>query len=89
MRWPAATVMGLFLAVMLYATGGLPPRGCPEAPANQSVASYYISETLNDTATPNVVTAVLVDYRGYDTFGETIVIFTAGLACVLLLRRRG
>lgn len=34
---------------------------------------------------PNFVTAVLADYRGYDTLGETTVIFTAGLACLLIL----
>ncbi|MCP4369674.1 MAG: sodium:proton antiporter, partial [Deltaproteobacteria bacterium] len=38
--------------------------------------------------TPNIVTAVLADYRGYDTLGETTVIFSAGMACILLLRRR-
>jgi multicomponent Na+:H+ antiporter subunit B len=35
------------------------------------------------------VTAVLADYRGYDTLGETIVIFTAGLACILILMKKG
>jgi multicomponent Na+:H+ antiporter subunit B len=43
---------------------------------------------MEDAATPNVVTTVLADYRGYDTLGETTVIFTAGVACILLLRRR-
>jgi len=43
---------------------------------------------MEDAATPNVVTTVLADYRGYDTLGETTVIFTTGIACILLLRRR-
>jgi multicomponent Na+:H+ antiporter subunit B len=42
---------------------------------------------MEDTETPNIVTSVLADYRGYDTLGETIVIFTAGLACLLVLWR--
>jgi multicomponent Na+:H+ antiporter subunit B len=42
---------------------------------------------MEHTHTPNVVTSVLADYRGYDTLGETTVIFTAGMACILLLRR--
>lgn len=88
MRWIAATILGLFLVFMLYATSSLPLRGDPDAPASTHVAAYYIEESMTDTETPNVVTSVLVDYRGYDTFGETIVIFTAGLACVLLLRRK-
>jgi multicomponent Na+:H+ antiporter subunit B len=43
---------------------------------------------MEDTATPNVVTSVLADYRGYDTLGETTVVFTAGIACILLLRKK-
>ncbi|MFB3115765.1 MAG: hydrogen gas-evolving membrane-bound hydrogenase subunit E [Nitrospirales bacterium] len=42
---------------------------------------------MEDTLTPNVVTSVLMDYRALDTLIETVVIFTAGIACVLLLRR--
>ena len=41
---------------------------------------------MEDTSVPNIVTAVLADYRGYDTMFETIVIFTAGIACIFLLR---
>lgn len=88
MKWLAATMMGLFLLLMLYATSSLPLRGDPASPASTHVAAYYIEESMADTETPNVVTSVLIDYRGYDTFGETIVIFTAGLACVVLLRRK-
>lgn len=55
-----------------------------EVPGN-----YYIQEAYNDTHTPNIVTVVLGDYRSIDTFGEQIVIFTAGLICFLLLRKRG
>jgi len=43
---------------------------------------------MEETATPNMVTSVLADYRGYDTLGETTVIFSAGMACILMLRRR-
>jgi len=43
---------------------------------------------MEETATPNMVTSVLADYRAYDTLGETAVIFTAGMACILLLRKR-
>jgi multicomponent Na+:H+ antiporter subunit B len=52
----------------------------------------YIADTIKDTNVPNVVTSVLADYRGYDTLGETTVIFTAGIGVMLLLRgarRRG
>lgn len=89
MKWFALLVMGLFLAVMLYAAGDLPDRGDPNAPANVHVSPYYIERSLEDTETPNIVTAVLADYRGYDTLGETVVIVTAGLACILILMRKG
>ena len=89
MKWLTVPIMGLFLALMLYATSGLPNRGDPQAPANVHVSPFYIEHSLEDLKTPNVVTAVLADYRGYDTLGETIVIFTAGLACILVLMRRG
>ena len=87
MKWLAVPIMGLFLALMLFATTGLPERGDPQAPANVHVSPYYIEKTLEETETPNIVTSVLADYRGYDTLGETIVIFTAGLACILILWR--
>jgi multicomponent Na+:H+ antiporter subunit B len=78
----------LFLALMLYATSGLPLIGDPDAPANVHVSPTYIEDAVEDTHTPNIVTAVLADYRGYDTLGETVVIFTAGLACALILMKR-
>ncbi|OGO24854.1 MAG: hypothetical protein A2144_04085 [Chloroflexi bacterium RBG_16_50_9] len=88
MKWIVLPVMGLFLAVMLYAAGGLPDRGDPQAPASVRVSPYYIEKTMEETDTPNIVTSVLADYRGYDTLGETTVILTAGLACILVLLRR-
>ncbi len=89
MKWLGILILGLFFALMTYAAGGLPDRGDPNAPASTHVSPYYIEHTMEETDTPNVVTSVLADYRGYDTLGETIVIFTAGLACSLVLMKRG
>ncbi len=88
MKWISALIILLFLALMFYATSGLPERGDPQAPANIHVSPTYIEKSLEETHTPNIVTAVLADYRGYDTLGETVVFFTAGLACILILRKR-
>lgn len=74
-------------AALIYGTLDMPRWGDPNAPANSHVSPYYLQHSLEQTATPNVVTSVLADYRGYDTLGETTVIFTAGMACILLLRR--
>ena len=49
----------------------------------------YMEEGEEETEVPNMVTYILADYRGYDTLGETTVIFTAGVSVILLLRRRG
>jgi multicomponent Na+:H+ antiporter subunit B len=49
----------------------------------------WIEKGQEETGTPNMVTYGLADYRGYDTLGETAVIFTAGVCVILLLRRRG
>ena len=88
MKWINALIMVLFFALMLYATGDLPGHADPQAPANVHVSPFYIENSVEDTHTPNIVTAVLADYRGYDTLGETVVMFTAALACILILMKR-
>jgi len=75
-------------AILIYGTLDMPDWGDPNSPASRHVSPRYITKTEVETATPNVVTSVLADYRGYDTLGETAVIFTAGVSCILLLRRR-
>ena len=81
---------------MIYASFGLPNRGDASAPMNQdrstagsqTAASYYIKNAYKQAHTPNMVTVILADYRGFDTLGEETVIFTASLICFLLLRKR-
>ena len=72
--------------ILLYGTADMPGWGDPHSPASLHVSPHYIEKSLEETATPNMVTSVLADYRGYDTLGETTVIFTAGVACMLILR---
>jgi multicomponent Na+:H+ antiporter subunit B len=74
--------------ILVYATQDMPDWGDPRSPASMHVSPRYIEKTLEETATPNAVTSVLADYRGYDTLGETSVIFTAGVSCILILRKR-
>jgi len=73
-------------SVLIYGSLEFPPWGDPASPASSHVSPYYIEKSVEDTSVPNLVTAVLADYRGYDTMFETIVIFTAGIACIFLLR---
>ena len=74
--------------VLVYGTLDMPDWGDPHSPASSHVSPYYIANTVEQTSTPNIVTSVLADYRGYDTLGETTVIFSAGMACILLLKRQ-
>ena len=73
--------------LLIYASNDMPDWGDPGSPASVHVSPRYIEKSVEETAVPNMVTAVLGDYRGFDTLGETAVIFTAGVCCVLLLRR--
>ena len=79
-----ATATGFML---VYGTLGLPAFSDPAAPIHQHVVPRYINKGLQETGVPNLVTAVLASYRGYDTLGETTVVFTAGAGVIVLLRR--
>jgi multicomponent Na+:H+ antiporter subunit B len=79
-------VVLLFGGLLIYCSLDFPSWGNPSAPASIHVSPRYIERTLEETSVPNVVTAILADYRGYDTMFETIVIFSAGVACLFLLR---
>jgi len=74
--------------MLIYGTLGLPEFSDPKAPIHVHVAPRYLNEVKQEVDVPNVVTAVLASYRGYDTLGETTVVFTAGAGVVALLRRR-
>ena len=88
MKVIALIVVLLTGALLIYGIEEMPEWGDPNSPASTHVSPVYIQDALEKTATPNIVTAVLADYRGYDTMGETAVIFTAGVACVLMLRKK-
>jgi multicomponent Na+:H+ antiporter subunit B len=75
-------------ALLIYSTEEMPSWGDVDSPASRHVSPRYIEQAMEETEVPNLVTAVLADYRGYDTLGETAVIFSAGMAVILLLRRR-
>ena len=79
----AAVITGILLVI---AADDFPDWGDPESPASTHLSPHFITEAVNETAVPNVVTAVLADYRGFDTMFETAVIFTAGIAVIFVLR---
>jgi multicomponent Na+:H+ antiporter subunit B len=75
-------------AALIWGTIGLPPFGTADAVIHKHVAPVYLADSLKDTLVPNVVTSTLASYRGYDTLGETTVVFTAAMGVMLLLRGR-
>ena len=90
-RWLPICVVLVTGAALVWGTLDLEPYGDPSAPIHKHVAPRYLKEAPVTTGVPNVVTSVLASYRGYDTLGETTVIFTAGVGVLLLLgnwRRR-
>ena len=66
----------------------MPKTGDPASPASLHVSPRYIERAFDETAVPNMVTAVLADYRSFDTLGEVTVVFTAAVAVILLLRTK-
>ncbi|MDB2414262.1 DUF4040 domain-containing protein [Rickettsiales bacterium] len=79
-----------FVAVsLIYVVIDMPAVGDPNSPASLYLSPYYIEKSASEIGIPNIVTSILASYRGYDTFGETIVIFTAAVAILMLLGKSG
>ena len=85
---PLMVVLGTG-ALLIYGTLDMAPYGDPSATIHSHVAPHYIVESLKEIQVPNMVTSILASYRGFDTLGETVVIFTAGIGVLLLLSGRG
>ncbi len=75
-------------AVLVYGTIDKPAFGIADTPMHNHVGARYLEQSIPETGVPNVVTSVLASYRGFDTLGETTVIFTAGIGVLLLMKRR-
>ena len=86
MRFLHLVVTGVTGLLLIMGSLYLPATGDPDSPASRHVSPRYIEDSLAETDVPNMVTAVLADYRGFDTLGETTVIFTAAVAALLILR---
>ena len=82
---PALIICVCAGALLVAAAIELPPVGDPTAPPHVHVAPRYLEESGSFLHIPNVVTTVLASYRGFDTFGEVVVVFTAGLGVLVLL----
>ncbi|MYL15075.1 DUF4040 domain-containing protein [Halorubrum terrestre] len=86
---PAAGTAGLLFAGLMLTMGDIPAVGSADAPiwSNPDVTQWYIAETYAETHVENTVMAVLAAFRGFDTFGEAVVVFAAGIAALIVLHR--
>ena len=93
-RKPAKSSIGAFVLVLMVGvalvqtTLEMPAFGDPQSPVQQHVGPRYIGQSGEEIGIPNIVTSVLASYRGYDTLGETVVVFTAAIGVLTLLGRR-
>ena len=87
---PPLSALLLVLAtggLLVYGTLDMPRYGDPNAPIHQHVANRYIEKSGAEVGPPNIVTSILASYRGYDTFGETVVVFTAAVGVLAIIGR--
>lgn len=76
------------IALLVYAVSYLPPVGETGNPANNEVPERYITKGLEETGAVNIVTGMILNYRAFDTFGESTVLFVA-TGCVMLILMTG
>ena len=75
------------IVLLLYTVTTLPAFGDPNHPINNEVSARYIENGLQETGAVNIVTGMILDYRAFDTLGESSVLFTAAMVVLFLLRR--
>ena len=75
------------IVLLLYTVTELPGFGSPDHPINNEVSARYIEKGLQETGAVNIVTGMILDYRAFDTLGESSVLFTAAMVVLFLLRK--
>jgi multicomponent Na+:H+ antiporter subunit B len=82
----AALFCVFFAFVLIYNVSYLPPSGAAERPVNNEVSERYIEKGLEETGAVNIVAGMILDYRAFDTLGESHVLFTATITVLILMR---
>jgi multicomponent Na+:H+ antiporter subunit B len=86
LNWPALGVSVLLVGVLLTTLGALPEIGSPDtAVLTSEVTTYYLENAYSEVEVKNAVTAVLAAYRGFDTLGEAVVVYSAGVGLLVVL----
>ena len=87
-RVTAVLVCVVMVSVLLYTVSGLPAFGSPDAPALNEVSDRYLERGMEETGAVNAVAGLILDYRAFDTFGESTVLFAATMAVQFLTRSK-
>ena len=90
MRW-VYIIMSVLMCVgiislLLTTAANLPPYGSPDNPVNNEVSAHYIEKGMQETGAVNIVAGMILDYRAFDTLGESNVLFIAAVTVLILLR---
>lgn len=91
-RWykvGSALISALILAALMSAIISMPEFGSPTNPTENEVPERYVGMAEEETGATNVIAGMILNYRGFDTFGESCVLFLAVCCVMLLLRKTG
>ncbi|PWM54089.1 hydrogen gas-evolving membrane-bound hydrogenase subunit E, partial [Dielma fastidiosa] len=80
-------ICSIFVLILLATVSKLPTFGSPNNPASNEVVERYIESGIEETGAINLVAGMILDYRAFDTFGESNVLFLAVISVVMLLKR--
>ena len=88
-RLAAAAVCISLIGLLLYAAMQMPQFGNADTLVDHETTAFYVTHTMEETGAVNIVTGIILDYRGFDTLGESHVLFVAVSTVLLLLSIRG
>ena len=88
-RLCAAAVCLSLIGLLLYAVVRMPEFGNADTLIDSELTEFYVEHTLEETGAVNIVTGIILDYRGFDTLGESHVLFIAVCTVLLMLSVRG
>ena len=83
----SVTICLCIISILLITVSYLPPFGNPNNPVNNEVSQRYIEKGLEETGAVNIVAGMILDYRAFDTFGESAVLFVAACSVMLLMQK--
>jgi multicomponent Na+:H+ antiporter subunit B len=81
-----ALLTGIIIVTLLVTVANAPPFGDPDNPTNNEVYTRYVEKGTEETGATNTVAGMILDYRAFDTLGESIVLFTAVIFVIMLIR---